>query len=405
MRLDSAVFLAPELTKALKRLGIAPETVARVETVHGGLSAAQVLRLWLREPAAAHGQGAAATVMRIVKLIPPGVGWLAEVSGDVQAREVRLLSTGLLADVPRRIQTGALAWAEAEDASEDTDTDGVIGVPHAALLMRDLRSRLLPTPYRAPSGRLPADMLFLFDRLAELHARFWNDPRLADPALGLVTPQTALLMFAPDDIHARLAQGDLHPYLPLADAGWQAFFTLAAPEAAEILRGVLHDPEPVLAAINRLPQTLLHGDVWGPNMGFLPATRRWPQRGAALLLIDWALATIGPATYDALWVCSEAPTLDPRRLLAAYRASLTRRLARRNIRLGPTLWRALADAAYLRTTITGGEVFGRTVSDAKSPALRRRAEARARWWADRAALAAQRLTRLATHVADPDECD
>jgi len=112
---EYATFVAPELAEALRRLGIAPESVARVETVVGGLSAAQVLRLTLCEPVAAHGESAtAATSMRVVKLIPPGVGWLAEASGDTQAREVRLLTSGLLADLPRRIQTGALAWAEAD---------------------------------------------------------------------------------------------------------------------------------------------------------------------------------------------------------------------------------------------------------------------------------------------------
>ena len=390
---ERAAFLAPDLMDALWRLGIAVESVARVETVYGGLSAAQVLRLTLRLPVASGAQ-ARATVLRVLKLIPPGVGWLAEVSGDTQAREVELLASGLLTDVPRRIQTGALAWAGAgaDNAGNGADT------PHAALLMRDLRTRLTHAPWRAPSGHLTTDLLMLLDRLAELHARFWNDPRLTDPtALGLVTPRTALLMFAPDDIHQRILRGDPHPYLPLADAGWQAFFALAPSEAAAKLQDVLRDPDPVLAAIYRLPQTLLHGDVWGPNIGRLPATPRgrWPRRGEALLLIDWALASGGPATYDALWLCSEAPTLDPRRLLAAYRAALTRRLAKRGIQLTGVEWRGLADAAYLRCIITGGEVFGRAVYDAPSPAQQRQAEARLRWWATRAALAADRLTGLA----------
>jgi len=59
--------------------------------------------------------------------------------------------------------------------------------------------------------------------------------------------------------------------------------------------------------------------------------------------------------------------------------------------LAPATWRALADAGYLRTALTCGEALARTAAEAAPGLAQRQAEARVRWWARRAALAARRL--------------
>jgi hypothetical protein len=364
----------------LRALGVEPREIARVAELDGGLSGAHIQRLTLRSAAPG---GAGGHRQRVVKWLAPRRGWLGAASRDTAMREAQLWTHGMLADLPHTVATAALAAAERDAGAH----------PHmAVLLMRDVSSRLLRDPTRTPPGQLSPSVLGILDGMARIHARFWEDTRLDDPSLGLMPPDAALLLAAPDTIRARIeTSGDTNPYLPLALAGWDAFFRLATPDDAETLRAVLRAPEPWLAAITRLPRTLLHGDIWGPNLGFLPPTRIAPQRGRRLLLLDWALAAAGPATYDPLWLCGTWHALSPPRVLAAYRARLARHLSARRIHLAPQTWRALVDAAYLRTTLTCGEALGRAAHEAPPGAARRRAEMRVHWWARRAAIAAQRL--------------
>lgn len=351
--------------------------VAR-EPMVGGIAGARLERLTVREDT--HGT-AARYSCRVLKRLAPESGWLGALSGDTRLREVRLWSRGVLVDLPAGIETGALAWAEKDDEESGRPAIG-------ALLLRDERGHLMRDPLRTPPGHLPVLVGALLDALAQLHARYWCDARLRNPELGLVPPEAALLLAAPNALARRVADGDTDPYLPLALAGWEAFFRLAAPGDAETLRGVLANPTPVLEALAGLPWTLAHGDVWGPNIGMLPSTRRPPRRGRRVLLLDWALATAGPATYDALWLCGTWHALAPVRVLGAYRARLERHLAARGVSLAPVVWRTLADAGYLRTALTCGEALGRAAAEAPAGAPRQRAEARVRWWAARGARAA-----------------
>ena len=404
----------------LRALKVEPAGVVAREPMAGGIAGARLARLTIREGTSGT---AACYSYRVLKWLEPESGWLGALSGDTLLREVRLWSRGVLADLPAGIATGALAWSEtAGDATsggkvaalKGRRTDGrayavrpykalpmrqhgargakeSAGPTLGALLLRDERGHLVRDPLRTPPGHLPALVGALLDALAQLHARYWCDARLRDPELGLAPPEAALLLTAPDALANRVASGDTDPYLPLALAGWEAFFQLAAPEDAETLRGVLANPAPVLEALADLPWTLAHGDVWGPNIGFLSATWRAPRRGTRVLLLDWALTTAGPATYDALWLCGTWHALVPVRVLAAYRARLARHLAARDVSLAPEVWRRLADAGYLRTVLTCGEALGRAAAEARMGAPRRRAEARVRWWAARGARAARSL--------------
>lgn len=365
------------LASALERLGVRSSLVYAAQPIPTGLSTARLWRVTLREPLPS---GASRWRRRVVKLPAPPSDWLAAASGDPGSRESRLWSSGLLRDRPRLIETGVIA-----------DTRSNTSDP-AALFMRDETAHLLRSPLRSPPGRLPDVVRRVVDRLARLHAHFWMDARLRDPDLGLMSTRSALLLLAPATIAERLRAGETQPYLPLADAGWRAFFARSSPQTARRLHAVFDEPAPIVAAIDRLPYTLVHGDVWGPNLGWLPGTRVAPRDGHRLLLLDWALAATGPCTYDPLWLCGTWHALDPTRVLAAYRARLTRHLAARGVRVAPPVWRALVDAGYLRTALTCGEALGRAAAEASPGRARRRAEWRMRWWADRAALAAQRLS-------------
>lgn len=373
------------LAEALRLDGLPAGRVVEVaaEPLPGGYSGARLSRLRLRiEPPGARVTWRATLIL---KEILPLAGWLGWASADTRVREAQLWRSGLLRALPATLTTATLAVA----------CDGPQAAPTAgAVLLRDARARLLPRPTRAPLGRAPF-LLRLLDDLARLHAAYWEDQRLADAAVGLTPMREALLLAAPATIAARLALGDHDPYLMAIPAGWDAFLALAPPGAAATLRAALEDPTRLLAAIARLPATLVHGDVWGPNLGVLPPARHpaGTRTGARTLLLDWALATAGPGTYDPLWLVGTWHALDPHRLLAHYRASLARRLARRGRPLDAATWRALEDTGYLRTALVCGEAFGRVAAQAPAGAPRARAEERARWWAARAAQAAQRLAQ------------
>src|SRR5579875_28969 len=376
-------------------LGIEPSWVMRAEPMAGGYSEARLWRLRLRFPLNAAGRGAGYGARRVVKVIKPLAGWLGAATKDKHIREVALWPTGIFGDLPACIATGVERWVftptsgPAPSAAEEEKYDRV-----GILFMRDMQAYLMRDPLRTPPGSLSPFLLMLLDNLAHLHARFWEDPRLREgtPAGALLTPpRAALLLLSPQVIADRLALGYRNPYLPLAQRGWEAFFRLAPPAEAEILQAVLADPTPWLAAIAALPHTLIHGDVWGPNIGLLAPTHGAPHTGKRLLLLDWALTAAAPAPYDPLWLCGAWHSLSPVRLLAAYRARLIRHLAARDIVLSQKQWRGLVDAAYLRTALVSGEAFGRAAEDAPAGSLRKQAVARLHWWAQRGALAARRL--------------
>jgi hypothetical protein len=373
----------PEALEPLDReligaFGLDLADIQAIERVPSGLGGGRLLRLTIE-----HTVGAATwREWLVMKTLLPGDGWLGVASGDSRLREVQLWERGLLQTLPYDIATGVSGWALLGDPDHPSA---------GALLMDDLGAQLLRRPEQPPPGRLPLSVVVLLERLAGLHARYWQEARLSDSALGLMSPRDALLLISPESVRTGLAIGDANPYLPLAAQGWDALFRLAPPTAAERLRTFFTDPEPIARAIVALPKTLVHGDVWGQNLGWLPPTDRAPRRGRRLLLLDWALALAGPATYDPLWLCGGWHTLDPRRVLACYRIYLERHLCARGVSLSPTTWLALVDAGYLRTAGACGEAFGRAAEEAPSGHARVVAESRARWWAERAALAADRL--------------
>lgn len=374
---DAPASLTATDRRALEALGIAPGSLAAVEPITQSLAGSRVLRLML-------GDG----TRRVLKVLAPRAGWLGAASDDARLREAQLWRLEVLARLPATITTAVERWALWRDPEAPEG---------GALLMRDERAHLFTTPLRPPVRQLP----LLLDRLARMHATYWNDGTLRTPELGLVRPDRALLLVAPRSIAARLATGDVNAYLPVAAAGWETFRRLVAPGIWRELVGVFARPEPYARAISALPFTLVHGDVWGPNLGWLPPAPTAPHLGRRLLLLDWALAAAAPATYDPLWLCGTWHGLNPRSVLALYHARLRRHLAARGISLDGDTWLALAGVGYLRTVLTCGEALARTADTAPPGAARHIAIQRLNWWAATAARAAQRLVSTTPVTGSP----
>ncbi len=345
----------------------------RREPLAGGVSGAHLERVLVEVEIGPGGQPHREIVPLIFKRLKPDESWLMRASGDTRCREVQLWRHGLLADAPPALCVPVLAVAYDEETRA------------GALLLADV-GRWLGRLVDCYAPVAPQQQARYLDHLARLHAHYWEDARLRDARFALASVEQALLMLAPATIEAQLAAGDTHSYLPISRVGWEAFFTYGPPDALARVQRVFAAPAALLASAAEAPVTLLHGDTWPANMGMLPGERGIHGRhaGSRTILIDWALATAGPASFDPFWLLFAWKQVDTRLALLAYRQRLTRHLARRGISLKVAEWRLLVDLGIARTVMTCGETMGQDVLFARSEPQRARAiAALGRWtrWA------------------------
>lgn len=343
------------------------------QPMKGGVSGAHLERLALK--VAASGGKEAISLSLILKRMRPDESWLMRSSGDTCCREVQLWRHGLLADMPRALCAPVLAAAYDEQTRE------------GALLLADM-SRWLGT-LEDCSAPVPAWQVAQYlDHLARFHAHYWQDERLSDERYALASVEQTLLMLAPSVIAGYFAAGEAHPYLPISHAGWEAFYSAAPQQALSRLQRVFDAPAAFLASAASAPATLLHGDAWPPNMGALPGRRQHTRNRT--IMIDWALATAGPATFDPFWLLFAWKRVETRPALLCYRRQLTRHLARRGIALGAGQWQLLLDLGVVRTVMTCGESMGQAVQFARNDAERAQAVSALACWLNWAARAIQR---------------
>ena len=124
-----------------------------------------------------------------------------------------------------------------------------------------------------------------------------------------------------EDAGERLRDADLME-LGFAD-GWERFHAVVPPPVSALVRRVSRDPKPLLRVLSQMPQTLLHNDVKVANLAIQDDT---------LWMFDWALAGIGPVSFELAWVLAVNSSRLPWSLdatIARYRDHLERALARR----------------------------------------------------------------------------
>jgi hypothetical protein len=243
--------------------------------------------------------------------------WTAYRTADRLGREAMLLATSELAHVWQVFACPYLAFAI---------EPGSIG-----LLMQDL------TPHLLPDVREPIDVASedaLLSHLARLHARFWESEALGFPWLAKAGP--AISVIGPVVL-------DRDPLPPLPSPlrertaeGWaEAFRRLSAAEAAPLRRSI----EELQRLCDRLPQTLVHGDVKVANFAFLS--------GGAVAAFDWAMVGCGPVSLDLGWylaVNASRLARSKEEVLARYRELLGQALGSR---IEDPLWQEIGAAAVL----------------------------------------------------------
>lgn len=238
----------------------------------------------------------------VVKYLHVDDDWIQRTTGDVACRPVLMWRSGLLDALPPQIDhcicgvatgLGRNGWG-------------------AAILMRDVGPWLVPEG----DGPLPAVQEDAFvDHMAALHATFWG----FTDQVGLLPLENRYLEFCRwlPAIEARWAPHEAVP--PLVARGWECLQEIAPRAGAAVLE-LLSAPWPLVVALGRLPQTLVHGDWKCGNLGSLPDGRT--------VLLDWAVPGQAPPLADVAWylaVNSARLSRPKEQLLADYRSALERR--------------------------------------------------------------------------------
>jgi hypothetical protein len=199
----------------------------------------------------------------IVKTVDPDGDLSLLLGGDPSGRERRLWADGVLDRLPAGTGHALIAadW-----------TGGRL-----VTVMRDLGAAVLSWDRRIT----PAELHRLFDGLAGVHRAFADQP----PA-GLCDLATRLTLFAPDRLGPLAERFDL---IAAVRDGWERFAELVPAAVADAVFGTLRDPARLVATLGTAPPTLCHGDAWLVNIALTDDE---------VVLLDWALATCGPASLD-----------------------------------------------------------------------------------------------------------
>jgi hypothetical protein len=254
----------------------------------------------------------------VLKQMSIDFDWIMFASADEQCRSVRLWEYGLLDQLHPHLEHKTIACAR--------DNNGW------AILMHDLTGHV----YSWEKPMDPDHVPVFLDRLARLHATFWNDPRLLDPRLGLCDPAQLLdqSSFPMAHKHTNLSMGVIPEWVR---GGWEVMKELLDPEAFTHLKNLAENPQPLFEALSRYPYTLLHGDYRAENLAH-------PDRPVAF---DWQEAACSLMTIDLAWFARQGFVLEAvghDQAINFYRERLEQYLGQR---FTDSEWQAMVDLGYL----------------------------------------------------------
>jgi hypothetical protein len=262
------------------------------------------------------------------------------------------------------------------------------------------RGPLLPPPVRAPYlgsgvdrdeyGILMPDMsgwLFnwewpisvevldhLLSGLAAFHAHPWTTSGAIDGGPWCPVPERITL----------ISRAALERPGPARDAvgdrilpGWDAFDRLVPAEVRDLVRGLGESPQALEAVLERLPATLLHGDLKLANVGIAP--------DGSIDLVDWQMVMLGPVAIELGWfLVSNVASLPlpPDAVMERYRAAAG---------AGGSDWDRQVDGAILVGLLLRGWRKGADTEAGIVHASGVSAADDLAWWSGRAIQAADRL--------------
>jgi hypothetical protein len=266
-------------------------------------------------------------------------------------REATLFTSGLLDRVAETIDYPVLAVAPEQDGW--------------GILMRDVSSALVAAEGEGASATRPVSARArrrILRAVGRLHEAFQGDSL---PAACSVVDR--LRMLGPH-VMAREAAGP--DALPRWIRGsWEVFFEVVPGDVGGAVAAIHDDPEPLAERLGAGRTTLIHGDLWAPNIG-LGADR--------IILLDWALACRAPMEMEhAFWVLwnTEGMAATPDALLEDVHAVAGDRLDEHTL-----------DLAVIAELVSGAGARGWAWNMVNHPdsATRRRDRDELNWWIDRA---------------------
>jgi hypothetical protein len=254
----------------------------------------------------------------VLKRMSIASDWIMFASDDRLCRSVTLWQYGLLDQLRPHLEHRIIA------CSHDN--------ANWAILMEDLTGHVYAWDKPMPPQLVP---VFL-DRMARLHATFWNDPLLNDLSLGLC--DTAKLL---DQTSLPMAQKHDHNHLGVIPdwirGGWEVMEELLDSDTFIQMRSLTENPQPLLGALNHYPYTLLHGDYRAENLAH-------PDHPIAL---DWQEAACSLMTIDLAWFAKHGyvqDSLGEAQAINYYRGRLEMYL---NRRFDDAEWQAMIDLGFL----------------------------------------------------------
>jgi len=165
---------------------------------------------------------------------------------------------------------------------------------------------------------------------------------------------------------------------PIILAGWELIPELVERDVGELLVGLRADPAPLVSALDRYPQTVVHGDWKMGNLGI-----HHDAQGRVILL-DWAMVGPAPPSVDLAWYlsvnCARLP-VSKEATTECYRQSLATRLGSR---FDQEWWRPQLELALLGGFVQLCWSKAYNAVHAEDPVQRARERDELAWWSERA---------------------
>ena len=217
----------------------------------------------------------------VVKYLDEG-DWSLRASGVPEGPVVELWRRGILDALPECFNQPIV---------------GVARTDQSVLLMHDVSRWLVPDTGEV----VPLDQHELFlDHMAALHAAYWEHP---GELIDVVTPERRYLELSPAMAAREEALGSEHPIPRLVARGWP-LLSEVAPKAAAVVVPLVHDPRPLVSALAKTPQTLVHGNWKLDNLGTDDEQRT--------VILDWESPGRAAGMSDLAWYlsinCRRLPT-------------------------------------------------------------------------------------------------
>jgi hypothetical protein len=238
----------------------------------------------------------------VVKHLALADDWTMRGVGDVGCASLLLWDRGVLAALPDCIRQPIVAVYAIDGAWPPSAS--------ATLLMEDVGRWLVPD---GDDPVPPEQHLCFLDHMARMHAAFWH----AGDEIEIVPLMHRYLELGPWLPAAEHELSDDPPTVPrLVEEGWPKLRELA-PEVADVVEPLALDPSPLVAELERTPQTFVHGNWKFANLGTDDAGRT--------VLFDWETPGRAPAGSELAWYlalnAARLPT-SKEMSIVAYQAAL-----------------------------------------------------------------------------------